>query len=185
MKKNALLTFVFACIPGAGQMYYGYMLRGLSLISLFCGCLMVSLMISDALVLTAAIVWMYSFFDTYDIIRAAAAGEPKKDGLLIVGDAENLKKVIPQNGKLLGWILIALGAWSLYDVLIKDWLGYLLYAVLEYEAAWRVLHDIPTLVVAVLLIMGGMWLLGLRPAPKQAPPSELPPYPHQPEDPQK
>ena len=37
MKKNALLTFIFACVPGAGQMYYGYMQRGLSLIALFCG----------------------------------------------------------------------------------------------------------------------------------------------------
>ena len=31
MKKNGLLTFIFACIPGAGQMYYGYMQRGLSI----------------------------------------------------------------------------------------------------------------------------------------------------------
>ena len=29
MKKNGFLTFIFACIPGAGQMYYGYMQRGL------------------------------------------------------------------------------------------------------------------------------------------------------------
>ena len=40
MKKNALLTFIFACIPGAGQMYYGYMQRGLSLITLFCASFM-------------------------------------------------------------------------------------------------------------------------------------------------
>ena len=36
MKKNAFLTFIFACIPGAGQMYYGYMKRGLSMITFFC-----------------------------------------------------------------------------------------------------------------------------------------------------
>ena len=36
MKKNGFLTFVFACIPGAGQMYYGYMKRGLSMITIFC-----------------------------------------------------------------------------------------------------------------------------------------------------
>ena len=29
MKKNAFLTFIFACIPGAGQMYYGYMKRNM------------------------------------------------------------------------------------------------------------------------------------------------------------
>ena len=27
---------MFACIPGAGQMYQGYMKRGLSLITMFC-----------------------------------------------------------------------------------------------------------------------------------------------------
>lgn len=178
MKKNAILTFLFACVPGAGQMYYGYMLRGLSLISLFCGCIVLSLITTDALMLTAVIVWMYSFFDTYDLIRCAAAGEPKKDGLLIVGDIESFKKLIPQNGKLLGWILIALGAWSLYDVLIKHWLADFLYEVLHFAGAWRVLNEIPTLVAAVLLIMGGMWLLGLRPA-KKAPPAELPPYPQE------
>ena len=31
MKKNGILTLLFACIPGAGQMYQGYMKRGLSL----------------------------------------------------------------------------------------------------------------------------------------------------------
>ena len=79
MKKNALLTFIFACIPGAGQMYYGYMQRGLSLITLFCGCFVLGAMVSP-LVVTAFIVWMYSFFDTYDLIRHLAAGDPKPAG---------------------------------------------------------------------------------------------------------
>ena len=35
MKKNGILTFLFAFVPGAGQMYQGYMKRGLSLITLF------------------------------------------------------------------------------------------------------------------------------------------------------
>ena len=33
MKKNGILTFLFAFVPGAGQMYQGYMKRGLSLIT--------------------------------------------------------------------------------------------------------------------------------------------------------
>ena len=36
MKKNGILTLLFAFIPGAGQMYQGYMKRGLSLITMFC-----------------------------------------------------------------------------------------------------------------------------------------------------
>ena len=36
MLKNGFLTLLFAFIPGAGQMYQGYMKRGLSLILMCC-----------------------------------------------------------------------------------------------------------------------------------------------------
>ena len=36
MLKNGLLTLLFAFIPGAGQMYQGYMKRGLSLMLMCC-----------------------------------------------------------------------------------------------------------------------------------------------------
>ena len=36
MKKNGILTLLFALIPGAGEMYQGYMKRGLSIITMFC-----------------------------------------------------------------------------------------------------------------------------------------------------
>ena len=63
MKKNAFLTFIFACIPGAGQMYYGYMRRGLSLITLFCVASAIGALIPPVL-LAVPIIWMYAFFDT-------------------------------------------------------------------------------------------------------------------------
>jgi len=37
MKKNGILTLLFAFIPGAGQMYQGYMKRGLSLMLMAAG----------------------------------------------------------------------------------------------------------------------------------------------------
>ena len=67
MKKNALLTFIFACIPGAGQMYYGYMRRGLSLVTLFCVASGIGVIIPPILLATP-IIWMYAFFDTFPVI---------------------------------------------------------------------------------------------------------------------
>ena len=133
MKKNALLTFIFACIPGAGQMYYGYMQRGLSLITLFCGCVILGALASP-LGVTAFIVWMYSFFDNYDLIRHLASGDPKPDGLMILGDWEDLKRLIPQHNRLLGWGLIALGIWSLYSILVEPMLYSLLELINEQKA---------------------------------------------------
>lgn len=62
MKKNGILTLLFACIPGAGQMYQGYMKRGLSLITMFCLFIILGSTTGlDALVVGCIVVYMYSF----------------------------------------------------------------------------------------------------------------------------
>ena len=66
MLKNGFLTFCCAFIPGAGQMYQGYMKRGLSLILTACCIGMVSSLLNPVLLLLV-VVWMYSFFDTFNL----------------------------------------------------------------------------------------------------------------------
>ena len=177
MKKNGFLTFIFACIPGAGQMYYGYMQRGLSLITMFIACFIVGAIINPLAAL-AIIVWMYSFFDTYDLIRHLAAGDPKEDGLLLVGNFDDVKKLIPQHTKLVGWGLIGFGVWALYDLLIGNWVYKILTNVLGYGHAWDIINGIPNLVVGGLLVFAGFKLLNMHPAKKNSD-DELPPYPHE------
>lgn len=180
MKKNALLTFVFACIPGAGQMYYGYMKRGLSLITFFCLFIMAGTLV-DALVVGSIIVWMYSFFDTYDLIRHLAAGDPKEDALLLPGNWEDIRGMLPQHNKLLGWGLIAFGIWALYDIVIGDWLMTMLGNIFGYGYVYDFIHGIPNIVVGIVLVVAGIKLLGLHPAQKPANPDDdtLPPYPNE------
>ena len=177
MKKNGFLTFIFACIPGAGQMYYGYMQRGLSLITMFIACFIVEAIINPLAAL-AIIVWMYSFFDTYDLVRHLAAGDPKEDGLLLVDNFDDVKKLIPQHTKLVGWGLIGFGVWALYDLLIGNWVYRILTNVLGYGYAWDIINGIPNLVVGGLLVFAGFKLLNMHPAKKNSD-DELPPYPHE------
>lgn len=177
MKKNGFLTFIFACIPGAGQMYYGYMQRGLSLITMFIACFIVGAIINPLAAL-AIIVWMYSFFDTYDLVRHLAAGDPKEDGLLLIGNFDDVKKLIPQHTKLVGWGLIGFGVWALYDLLIGNWVYRILTNVLGYGYAWDIINGIPNLVVGGLLVFAGFKLLNMHPAKKNSD-DELPPYPHE------
>lgn len=177
MKKNGFLTFIFACIPGAGQMYYGYMQRGLSLITMFIACFIVEAIINPLAAL-AIIVWMYSFFDTYDLVRHLAAGDPKEDGLLLIGNFDDVKKLIPQHTKLVGWGLIGFSVWALYDLLIGNWVYGILTNVLGYGYAWDIINGIPNLVVGGLLVFAGFKLLNMHPAKKNSD-DELPPYPHE------
>ena len=177
MKKNAFLTFIFACIPGAGQMYYGYMKRGLSMITFFCLFIMAGTLV-DVLVVGSVIVWMYSFFDTYDLIRHMAAGEPKEDSLLVLGNYEEIKKLLPQHNKLIGWGLVGFGVWALYETFISTWLYTLLCNLVGDGYAYDIITGIPNVVIAALLIFAGLKLLGLHPEKKNRD-DELPPYPHE------
>ena len=177
MKKNGFLTFIFACIPGAGQMYYGYMQRGLSIAMMLILCVMAATVINPLLFL-CLVIWMYSFFDTYDLIRHMAAGEPKEDSLLVLGNYEEIKKLLPQHTKLVGWGLIGFGVWALYDLLIGNWVYKILTNVLGYGHAWDIINGIPNLVVGGLLVFAGFKLLNMHPAKKNSD-DELPPYPHE------
>lgn len=177
MKKNGFLTFIFACIPGAGQMYYGYMQRGLSIAMILILCVMAATVIEPLLFL-CLVIWMYSFFDTYDLIRHMAAGEPKEDSLLVLGNYEEIKKLVPQHNRLIGWGLIGFGVWALYDLLIGNWVYKILTNVLGYGHAWDIINGIPNLVVGGLLVFAGFKLLNMHPAKKNSD-DELPPYPHE------
>ena len=177
MKKNGFLTFIFACIPGAGQMYYGYMQRGLSIAMMLMLCVMAATVIEPLLFL-CLVIWMYSFFDTYDLIRHMAAGEPKEDSLLVLGNYEEIKKLVPQHNRLIGWGLVGFGVWALYDLLIGNWVYKILTNVLGYGHAWDIINGIPNLVVGGLLVFAGFKLLGLHPEKKNRD-DELPPYPHE------
>ena len=177
MKKNGFLTFIFACIPGAGQMYYGYMQRGLSIAMMLILCVMAATVVQPLLFL-CLVIWMYSFFDTYDLIRHMAAGEPKEDSLLVLGNYEEIKKLVPQHNRLIGWGLIGFGVWALYDLLIGNWVYRILTNVLGYGHAWDIINGIPNLVVGGLLVFAGFKLLNMHPAKKNSD-DELPPYPHE------
>lgn len=183
-KKDSLLTFVCACVPGAGQMYYGYMKRGLSLITYFCLSIAIGAYVSPVLV-AALIVWMYSYFDTYDLIRYMAAGEPKEDGFLIPPGLENMKSddgqslgtILPGKHKLIGWGCILLGVWVLFGNVISPVLT-MVFDVLGLSSVWyQIYRNAPSLAVAIVLVYAGTRMLGLGgPRSKTNDTDDLPPY---------
>ena len=155
MLKNGFLTFCCAFIPGAGQMYQGYMKRGLSLILTACLIGMVSSLLNPVLLLLV-VVWMYSFFDT--LIHF----DPRD---------KRLARALLDSHKLVGWLLIAFGALIAYQNLIMNTLGDLVYrwghSSPVFRALYLVMDSLPDVVVCVVLIVCGVWLVkGPHPAKK-------------------
>ena len=182
MMKNGILTFFFAFCPGAGQMYQGYMKRGLSLITMFCLFVAAGVTMLDVLAVGCAIVWMYSFFDTYDLIRYLVAGDPKPDGFLLPPDWQNQlgdakTKMTPKMNKIIGWCLLLTGAYVMYNSVIWPIVSNILQQLGVYwDIIYTINNAIPSVVVAVLLIAFGGRLLGFGKHAHNNDTDDLPPY---------
>jgi TM2 domain-containing membrane protein YozV len=67
-KKGSFLTFCFSLLPGAGQMYMGFMKRGISLMSFFFLLIfLASWFRLESIMLIMPIIFFYAFFDTHNI----------------------------------------------------------------------------------------------------------------------
>lgn len=78
-KKSGFLTFCFSLIPGAGEMYLGFMKMGVSLMGLFFAVIVVGGFLNVASVLLIdVIVWFYSFFHVHNL-----AGMPDEEFLAV------------------------------------------------------------------------------------------------------
>lgn len=165
MKKNGILTLLFAFVPGAGQMYQGYMKRGLSLITLFCVGIMAGVLLLEPLAIPALIVWMYSFFDTFNLrAQIIAENAPADDYLVHINwKDKRMQDFMMDSHKLLGWGLIALGAMVAYQNIIMRVFGDVMWRWGQnnpfFRAVYLMLDELPEIVICVALIVCGLWLV--------------------------
>ena len=164
MLKNGFLTFCCAFVPGAGQMYQGYMKRGLSLILTACCIGMVSSLLNPVLLLLV-VVWMYSFFDTFNLRAQIIADTAPEDDYLIHFDPRDkrLARALLDSHKLVGWALIAFGALIAYENIIMNLLNDVLWRwgrdSVVFRAFYLVMDQLPDVMLCVALILCGAWLV--------------------------
>ena len=176
MKKNGILTLLFALIPGAGEMDQGYMKRGLSLITMFCLSVALGTMTRiEVFYFGLPIVYMYSFFDTFNLRAQIGMGTAPEDDYLVHFDPQDkrLARMMMESHKLVGWCLIAVGAMIAYEQIIMNTLGDILWRWGQKAPVWRavylVMDQLPEVVLCVVLILCGIWLVRGPRAKKAAP----------------
>lgn len=177
MKKNGILTLLFALIPGAGEMYQGYMKRGLSVITMFSLSVAIGAGMDIGIFYFAMpVIYMYSFFDTFNLRAQISMGTAPEDDYLVHFDPKDKKLVqlMADSHKLLGWALIAMGAMIAYQNIIMSTLGDLLWRWGKTSPIWRALYlvmdELPEVVVCLALIVCGIWLVkGPKAAKKSVP----------------
>ena len=158
-RKNPILLFITACIPGCGQMYQGYMKRGVSLCAMFCVViLLTTFLYVGQLALLLPVVWLYAFFDTYNLRNRSEEQAAQNPDAYLFGlssfDREQLSRLLNKRHSIIGWVLVALGGYGLLCIVgapLFQWV---------YEAFDIDLdYNLPRLIVLLLVILLGIWFI--------------------------
>lgn len=161
-RKNSFLLFLSACIPGCGQMYQGYMKRGVSLMSLFALILgLASWLYFGQLALALPVLWLYSFFDTYNLRRALENDEAEPDAypLGLSGmDQEQLSRLLAKRHSLVGWALVLLGLYGFWQI-AANYFSRFLSELFGVDLYWFTSLQLPQLALFLLVIALGVWFI--------------------------
>ena len=161
-KKSGFLTFIFSWLPGAGEMYMGFMRMGVSLMGLFWGIIALSIFFNTGfLMLVDVIVWFYGFFHANNL-RAMDDEDfyALEDHYLspVDTDSEFWSKItIEKYRRLLAGVLIVFGAAVLWNSILD-----LLYWIFP-DYVWNYVNSIsrfvPQIVLGIGIITVGIFLI--------------------------
>ena len=162
-QKNKILMFLFSLIPGAGQMYMGFMKQGLSLMTIFATLCAVGIWLDiKPLLFFAPIILLYSFFDATHKNSMDAEAFKKLEDHYLWGDdwmdwSEGLKDSISRRDgkKAMGTVLYIVAACMIWSVV--KYFADIIYGPTSLPGA--VIAKIPVAVVAVFVLWAGRKLM--------------------------
>lgn len=160
-KKSKAFSFICAFVPGAAEMYTGFMRMGASLMAIFMVVCALSLFSnSEIFVCVALLIYAYSFFHARNIANANEAEFATMEDMFIWEDFMGRKKFNGNVKTAKRWfaaILIFLGVTVLYEY----WMGLAISYIPEqyWNDIYPIVEGIPTTVFAVVLIILGIVLI--------------------------
>lgn len=162
-KKNKFLTFCFSFMPGAGEMYMGFMKMGCSLMLLFLLAITFATWISQSVVTALCIVpWFYSFFHANHLASLSDEEFAKVKDEYFGGmeDFPGVKNFVGKYNKWIAYILIFTGLSFLWNTM-----GRLLRRILpeQFDFIWRsmlMIGDyVPSILIGLAIIVLGIRML--------------------------
>ena len=166
-KKSRFWLVIWSLMPGAGEMYLGFMKMGLSLMLGFMGLIAITAITNiGALSIFPVTMWFYSFFHANNLasMDAQAFSMVKDEYLFGLDGLENMEKLnakmTDKKKKVIAAILILVGVIMLWQEMfsllidIFGWDNYLLSQVYSF-----VRYDLPRFVVGIAIIWAGVVMI--------------------------
>lgn len=163
-KKNRFLTFWVSCIPGAGEMYMGFMKMGLSMMLMFAFTILIAAWTNQGAIACFCVVeWFYCFFYANHLASLSDDEfEKVKDEYLFGLDAfPGTKNFVEKYHKWVACGLILIGISFLWSTMTE-----FAYRILPeeyrfiYRIMWRVGEFVPSILISCGIIFLGVKLLG-------------------------
>ena len=157
-KKSGFLTFCCSLLPGAGEMYLGFLKQGASIMTLFLLLFSVCGVILPPAATFCSVVWFYSFFHTHNL------NSLPDDEFYAIQDeyiihfsqiTKGKEVLLSRYRKLFAFII-----WRN----INDFLMYIVYDVLSLpdellDVFQWFIQSLPQMVIALLIIAIGFYLI--------------------------
>lgn len=161
-KKNRFFTFIFSFLPGAAEMYMGFMKNGISLMGLFFVSIIVPSMlrISDVFILLGVLVWFFGFFHAGNLAGLSDERFEATQDVYIWEEFLGGKKVNIASASLQKWTAVVLIVCGL--VILWQNFSSIIYSLMP-DYLWNilvpVLDRIPQVAISLLIIGIGVHMI--------------------------
>lgn len=159
-KRNQFFNFFISCVPGAGQMYQGFLKRGTSLMAIFfIEIFLAGIVNIDWLLLGLPIIWSYSFFDSMNTNSLSDEEFDKIQDRYLFTNGDTAFKISKSKIRIpAAIVLIFMGSY----VLLEN-IAYLLRNMLGYSYHWwfmdLIFDYLPRFLFAAIVIAAGVYLI--------------------------
>jgi len=159
-KRNQFWNFLLSFVPGAGQMYQGFLKKGTSIMSIFFAEILLAGIVNiDWLLLGLPVIWAYSFFDSLNTNSLPDEEfDRMQDGYLFTNDSQGFKVPAGKFRIPAAVILILMGSY----VLLEN-IAYMLRNFFGYSYGWwfmdLVFDYVPRFAFAAAVIIAGIYLI--------------------------
>ena len=161
-RKNRFFTFIFSFLPGAAEMYMGFMRNGLSLMLLFVLSFTPVFYFStfEFLTVIGVVVWFFGFFHARNYASMDEQEFAAMTDLYIWEEFADIKAVRLSNNTAKKWVaafLIVIGVAQLW-MYFSDFIYHLI-PDRYWEDLYPMIRNIPQVIISILLIMIGVKMI--------------------------
>ncbi len=161
-RKNRFFTFIFSCLPGAAEMYMGFMKNGVTLMICFFLSFVPMLFFSslDFLMALGVVIWFFGFFHARNYAGMSDAEFDAMEDKYIWEEFPEIGNIRIANTtvkKFIAAVLIILGCgqlWNYFSGIIYNMIPQNIWSDI-----YPVIEGIPSVVIAILFVAVGVFMI--------------------------